>query len=310
MAVLVTRDLVRAFYASTKTIFDDSFQAQAGVHQTIATVVPSSLPVEEYGWLSQLPIMREFTDERVVKKMAEYGFSIRNKKFEATIGVSREALEDEQHGQIKMRVQQMAEAASAHYDQILFALINSGDTALCYDGQPFYSANHPVGGANISNVGTGPLSADALEGALAAMCEIPLDNGEPMMVTPTHLVVHPSQQFTARRLLNSGYYPNTVGAGAGQPAPFAANVLNGMLELVVSPRLATPTEWHVLDCSHAVKPFLIQQRLAPEFRALDGSDGETDNSFLRDEYLYGVRSRDNAGFGLWQYAYKSDGSGA
>ena len=40
---------------------------------------------------------------------------------------------------------------------------------------------------------------------------------------------------------------------------------------------------------------------------LDEESG-SESAFLRDEFLWGVRSRDNAGFGLYQYAYKSAGA--
>jgi phage major head subunit gpT-like protein len=306
MAVTVTRDLMRVFSATLRTVFDDAFAAQGGAWGEIATLLPSSQAVEEYGWLGEVPRMREWVDERAVKALSEYGFTIRNRKFEATVGVAREALEDEKHGQIRLRVRAMAEAAGAHYDQILFDLINQGETAPAYDGQPFYSDLRQVAGRLVSNLGSSPFSAAALEAAVTAMMKVPLPSGEPMAVTPTHLLVPPALKFQAARVLNSAFYPES--SGAGTPGEMAANVLRGELKLVVSPRLASETEWHVLDCAHAVRPFLIQQRTPVEFEALDDPEsGEA--AFLRDEFLYGVRSRDNAGFGLWQYAYKSTGAG-
>jgi phage major head subunit gpT-like protein len=206
-----------------------------------------------------------------------------------------------------MRVQSLAEAAAMHYDRLLFDLIKSGETAAAYDGTAFYSAAHTVAGAAVSNLTNLPLTADNLATVLGAMSKIPLENGDPMLVNPTHLLVHPVKRFEARRILNSAYYPDEVsGTGAGTNA---ANPMQGVLILVTSARLTTENEWHVFDCSRAVKPFLIQQRVPPTFEALDGTDGESDNAFLRDQYLYGVRSRDSAGFGLWQFAYKSTGTG-
>lgn len=306
MSVIVTREMIANLTAGVKSIYSDAYVAQFGVWKAIATLVESSLAVETYAWLSELPIMREFVDERVIKNLAEYSYSIKNRKFEATIGVAREVLEDEQLGQIKVRVASMAEAANQHFDQLLFALIASGHATPCFDGQNFYSTTHVSHGGNVANFGTSTLTSDNLEAVLTAMKRIPLDNGEPMMVMPTHLVVPPELSFTAKRILNSAYYPEAV--GSGKPGAFAENPLQGVLQIVESPRLATATEWHVLDCSHPVKPFVIQQRIAPEVRALDGSDGETEASFMRDVYYYGVRSRDNAGYGLWQYAYMNDGT--
>lgn len=63
------------------------------------------------------------------------------------------------------------------------------------------------------------------------------------------------------------------------------------------------TPWFLLDTSRAIKPLIFQQRMP---YALTQLTAETDeNVFMRDEYLYGVRGRANAGFGLWQLAYAS-----
>jgi phage major head subunit gpT-like protein len=304
---LVTRDLVRGFTATVRALFTEEYKAQSGVWNRLATVVESSSESETYYWLSEVPLMREFVDERVIKGLSEYGFSIKNRKFEATIGVEREVLEDERFGQVRVRIQSLAESASLHYDHLLFDLIKTAESSLAYDGVPFYSDSHIVGSATVANLTDLPLTSDNLETVLAGMSTVPLPNGEPMMVTPTHLLVHPAKRFTATRILNSVFYPEAT--GTGKPGAQAANVLQGELELITSARLASADEWHVFDCSHAMKPFLIQQRIAPEFEALDGAEGESETAFLRDLYLYGVRSRDSAGYGLWQYAYKSAGTG-
>jgi len=305
MGVTLTREVVRALSVSAKTIFEDGFAGANGVWSEIATVLPSEQASEDYGWLAELPQMREFGDERVIKSLSEFRYTIRNRKFEATIGVAREVIEDDRRGQVRMRVLGLIEAAQAHYDQLLFDLIRDGEVATCYDGLPFYAANHKIGGQTVGNVDDLALTADNLEAVIAGMMQIPLAGGGPMGVVPTHLLVPPALSFAARRLLASAYTPGAASAAHGAQA---SNPLQGLLQLVVSPRLATTTEWHVLDCGHSVRPFLVQQRIAPQFSALDGSDGENESSFLRDEYLYGVRSRDNAGYGLWMYAHKSTGA--
>jgi phage major head subunit gpT-like protein len=299
MAISVTRDYVRAFNPVLKAVFQDAYQPQRSVAAKLATFIESSLPQEDYAWIASLPVMRQFTDERVVNALKEYGFTIKNLKWEATVGIQRDVLEDEQHNVIKGRLMQLAEAANAHYDQLLFSLVNGNGAA--YDGTAFYHANH---GNLVTGAGSA-LSANTLSAAVAGMKKQKLDNGEPLEVNPTHLLVPPDLEYTARTILSSTYYPSD--AGAGKPGAFAQNVLQGSLELVVSPRLTTTTEWHVLDCSHFVRPFIIQQRVPITLEWLD-DETASDSTFLRDEFLWGVRSRDNAGFGLYQYAYKSAGA--
>jgi phage major head subunit gpT-like protein len=61
--------------------------------------------------------------------------------------------------------------------------------------------------------------------------------------------------------------------------------------------------WFLLDTSRAIKLLLFQERIPYTFQSLTAEADE--NVFNRDEYLYGVRARANAGFGLWQLAFGS-----
>jgi len=63
------------------------------------------------------------------------------------------------------------------------------------------------------------------------------------------------------------------------------------------------SQWFLLDTSRAIKPLLFQERIPYSFQSLTGETNE--NVVMRDEYLYGVRARANAGFGLWQLAFGS-----
>ncbi|MDX1932001.1 MAG: Mu-like prophage major head subunit gpT family protein [Capsulimonadales bacterium] len=292
----VTSDVMRSLTAMCKAIYGDGYNARAGVWQDLATVIPSTQGTETYAWLGEIPVMRPWLDERQLLGLREYGFTITNLKWEATLAISRVAIEDDQTGQIKIRVLALADAANQHYDKMLFDLINGNPTA--YDGVAMYAAAH----ANLETGAGSALSATKLQAVIAAMKSRLLPNGEPMDITPTHLLVPPALEWTAKQILNSAYWPDAAGAGAN-----ATNVLQGALKLVVSARLATATEWHVFDCSRPVKPWIIQQRIAPEFQALEDVTAN-ESVFLRDEFLFGVRSRDNAGPGMWQYAYRCTGA--
>ena len=61
--------------------------------------------------------------------------------------------------------------------------------------------------------------------------------------------------------------------------------------------------WYLLDTSRPIRPFIYQNRLKPELTSMTKPDNE--RVFWRGEYAYGVRSRGNVGFGLWQLAQMS-----
>lgn len=66
------------------------------------------------------------------------------------------------------------------------------------------------------------------------------------------------------------------------------------------------TPWFLMDTSRSIKPLLFQDRDSYKFQMLTAEDDEA--VFMRDEYLYGIRARVNAGFGLWQLAFASKGT--
>jgi phage major head subunit gpT-like protein len=61
--------------------------------------------------------------------------------------------------------------------------------------------------------------------------------------------------------------------------------------------------WFLLDVSRAVRPIIWQERVSYEFQQMTKNDD--DEVFFNDRYVYGVRARVNAGFGLWQLAWGS-----
>jgi phage major head subunit gpT-like protein len=65
----------------------------------------------------------------------------------------------------------------------------------------------------------------------------------------------------------------------------------------------TDPPWFLLDASRALRPIIWQERAGYEFQAI--TDSNDPHVFMHDEYLYGVRARVNAGFGLWQLAFGS-----
>ena len=61
--------------------------------------------------------------------------------------------------------------------------------------------------------------------------------------------------------------------------------------------------WFLLDNSRGVRPIIWQEREKYEFQQI--TQGDNEYVFRNDKYLYGIRARVNAGFGLWQLAFGS-----
>lgn len=191
----------------------------------IAMEVPSTGAQEAYGWLRDLPKMREWIDERVIGNISAEEFIIKNRKFESTRAVKAEHMEDDKIGQYKQVMMALGAEAARHPNELVFDLLKNAFTGICYDGQPFIDTDHKV------------LDKDGVEQSAS-----------------------------------------NFGGGAGSP-------------------------WFLFDMSQVAKPFIFQRRRDYRFVALDNPTDP--NVFMKDEFLYGVDCRVNAGYGMWQLAFGS-----
>jgi len=209
-----------------KSIYTTAFMAAKVFHPDLAMTVASSGRDEHYGWLGQFPRLREWlAGEREVKQLEAFGFTIANRKFESTVGVKRDDFADDRLGVFKPMFAEMGQLARQHPDELIFELLASGFTSLCYDGEPFFAPEHP--------------SVDR--------------------------------------------------AGA---AALVSNMQTG-----------TDPAWFLLDTSRSLRPLIWQEREAYDFAMINNTrDAQV---FMTDEFIYGVRARVSAGFGLWQLGFGS-----
>jgi len=155
----ITPALITAASRGFKTSFQSGFAGYTAMKDQLATTVNSTAFAEDYGWIGTMPKLREWIGDRVIKGLSAHDYSIRNRKFEMTIGVSRDSIEDDRLGVFSTRFELMGESAAQHPDEITFELVNGAFDLACYDGQPFFDADHPVGKTgeevSVSNVQDG-----------------------------------------------------------------------------------------------------------------------------------------------------------
>ncbi len=309
--MLVRTDIARLLLAGMKKEFFKAYaKEESPEYKRVATIIPSTKNQETYPWLGAVAKMKEWKDERIPEAMLEHKFTVANRDWEGTIEVDRNAIEDEQYGQINIRVRELAQEAKRFIGELVFDLLGQGNlstgtsanflgnTINCYDGNPFFSASHSSGSSGTqSNLGTAAFSFADLQTAITAMRGIVNDKGKFMNVIPDLLVVNQSDEFAAKEVLNSTFYPVASAAGS----KLATNVLKGALDLYVTPYLTSGT-WVVLDTKSVVKPLILQQRKKIEFSTLlEGPD-----AYLRKKLFFGVDGRWEAAFGMWQFAYGSN----
>lgn len=223
--MLINAHTLDLAFRGFKTVYSDAFDAAPSHKGEVAMTVASSSRDETYGWLGQFPQLREWIGPRVISNLAAHGFTIKNRKFESTVSISRDDFSDDKLGLFKPTFSEMGYLARHHPEELVFGLLASGFTSPCFDGQNFFDADHP--------------------------------------------------QIDREK--------NTISV---------SNFQDG-----------AETPWFLLDTSRAVKPLIWQERENYEFTAMINSANP--HVFMNDEYIFGVRARVNAGFGLWQLGFGS-----
>ncbi len=136
--------LLQALSQAFKSEFTQAFTGVEPTYRKIAMVVSSKTAMNTYAWLGRFPKFKEWVGERQIEKMAKQAMSIENKKFEATVGVPREDIEDDQYGLYKPMMAEMGHSAGELPDELVWGILPKGKETICYDGQNFFDAEHPV----------------------------------------------------------------------------------------------------------------------------------------------------------------------
>ena len=299
---LTRKDIPVLLTAGLKRQFDMGFKEPTTIYKVITTEIPSNGESESYGWLGETNGLKEWKDERVPHGLLENGFSLRNKDYEDTIEVDRNALEDEKYGQIKLRVRNMGIVAQQSYDELLAEKIE--ENGICYDGQNFFDTDHEEGESGVqSNVF---LSGKAFSGSvikeiISKMKQFKLSNGKRSKIKPSHVMVPTDLEWAARELMDPSVVKVTTDP--------SRSVLSGRLDIIVNDELTNNGDnspFYVLDLkSRGTKPFIFQNRKPITFVAQDQA---TDTEFfMRKKIYYGVDARFAFGYGDWRLAFRSQG---
>ena len=295
--MIVNPQTLRGIYVAFNTLFNKAFAQETPLYQQIATTTPSTTDAETYAWLGDIPGMREWIGDREIQNLTGSDYVIKNKDFELTVGVDRNAIEDDKVGLYNPSIQMLGQSAAMHPDELIFKLLAEGFATKCYDGTPFFSTEHKIGEKKVSNMTHAKLSLDAYVAARAAMMSLTNGKKRPLNLVPDMLVVPPALEKEARDILVADFINGTK------------NTMQGTAKPLVVPQLAGhDSAWYLLCTSRPIKPLIYQERKKAKF--VSKTNETDDNVFMSKKFIYGADSRGNAGFGFWQMAYGSDGTAA
>jgi phage major head subunit gpT-like protein len=264
----------------------------------IATIVPANVETVKLPFLWYPPRMREWVGSRQYQRLEGEMLTISTKTYEATALVPRTVVEDQVVSLIEPKVRQMGAEYQRFLNEQLVNTLRNGNTLTTFDGKPLLTSSASDRGANNVNLLTASLDIDNLQQAVNAMWGFtePIE-GRPLGMRPTHLLVGPRLQFTARELLNSQTI--VMSGGASTTVRGSANVLQGILDLIVTEYIPDNSWFVIAAGSNNFRPVIRVDRtdVPIEFTAMSNPTDQI--VFDQDSYAYGVRARHGFGPGAW-----------
>lgn len=270
----------------------------------IAMPFNSDQASEEYAWLGQSPVMREWVGGRHAKGFSENSIIVKNLHFEATVEILVRHLRRDKSGQALVRIRDLAMRTNSHVAALLSTLMTGGKDTACYDDEFFYDTDHQEGNNttnqsndisyDVTTVATPTVSEAqlAMMQSVAQILSFKDNENEPMNEDAQNFLV----------MVPTAYYITfakalTLPKGTDITEQHIPNEFN--ISVVANPRLSTAEEFHTFRTDGEVKPFIIQNETPVKLSAkAEGSEFEFDN----DAHQYGVDVWRNVAYAYWQHA--------
>lgn len=156
----VNKAALAALNIGITTAFNTRLTGVETTYGRIAMTVSSTTLHQGYPKLSELGPMREWIGERHIERLEADGFTITNRKFEKTIAVGVDDINDDQVGLFTPLAGDLGQTAAELPDDLVWEQLEKGFDTRHYDGQFFFDTDHPVmdkDGAerSVSNFGGG-----------------------------------------------------------------------------------------------------------------------------------------------------------
>jgi phage major head subunit gpT-like protein len=157
----------------------------------VATQEPSGTRQGVYSWLGHFPKLREWIGDRQIKNLKQHDYTITNRRFESTIEVPVDDIEDDQYAVYNRAFENSGAAVKVWPDDLVFGeAMADAATSLCYDGQFFLDTDHPMGTTTASNY-------DSSAGTISSLWFL-IDTTKPML--PFIFQLRKSPKVTSRMM--------------------------------------------------------------------------------------------------------------
>ncbi len=275
---------------------------------SLCTPVDSKLPAgsaEKLDFLGAVPAMREWVQQRTGKRPAQYPFNVTLKKFETTLDLPLDWINNDKTGNVERSMASLAVRYNPHWAAKQVAdLLNNATSTSTFDGVAFVGDSRTLGASgtidnnltyDASAIPTAQEAAAAILQAYSAMLGFKDDAGEPVNEDITDLTVVCSGGSTAAAALAQACN-NSILLGT-TPAPNPVMGIGAKIRCIATPRVTIGSNlgWFLINTSPNACPFVFLEN-KDDFSITmkgKGSDFEHDN----DAWQIGIKSVGVAAYG-------------
>jgi len=299
--MIISKDTLGELDYQFRTGYNEIFAKEEGLVSQLATVIPMTSGTIRLTGVKAFARMREWIGPRQHKNIEALGFTATVRKFEDTVDVPRDDIEDDTYGQYMPQIQAMAQGAAQLDNRLLAAILQGSAAETGYDSKKLGANDHSMGGDTYDNLVTTALGQSAIKTAIDWFGSLKDEAGEEIAITPTHLITRDkgSAYWAARKWLLK---ETVVDSGS-----LVDNETVGVLQHLTFPFITSDTFWAVVCLNEIIKPVLLLRRTEPEMTSI--IDPSHPQVFEEDRFSWGVRYRVTAVPGPWQLAYISTGTG-
>ena len=256
--------------------FDNRLTSATPFYPSVCYDASSVRSGEKYGWIGNMPGMREWLGERQFSELRSANFVIENKHFESSLSIKKTDLADDNLGQYGPVLEQMGIEAAHHPDELFFDVLEDGASTACFDGQFFYDTDHAWG---LSGTQSNDITSTVVSTSAPTVAEI-----------KTAIRAMVKQLLGLKNDQGKLYHRPTVGrmndllllvplalrdlvfdAIESQLLSNSSNVVVDRPQIVASPYLTSDVKLYLFKTGEPVKPFVFQRR-EPLSRMMKGLD--------------------------------------
>lgn len=283
--------------AAARTGFLTTASPAVPAYAPIAQVIPMDKRSIDLVDLGAAPMPTQNKGRSQKKDFIEKVLTITPKDWDITVGISYNAVKDDQTGELERKVRSAGDNFQLHISNQAFQALNDGDATTnfgaCYDGLAFFSNSHVDKGAEYQtvqdNLDALTLTIDNFETARVKARLFRQDQGEFTDYNYDLLVVPPALERVAGQICNN---PNAYDTGNRELNPYA-----GVTRYIVSPKLDS-TAAILVASSASIKPILIAMKEQPNLQSAWFDPEQADGGM----YYFKFYARYNHFYGDWRLA--------